>query len=110
MGFQKIVLIIASILLLLTLIAFGISLYNRKYKMKFPPVISQCPDYWEFQKDSTGANICVNVKNLGKPSCNKKMNFQEGKWVGADGVCNRRSWARNCDIVWDGVTNTSQKC
>lgn len=110
MSFQKIILIIAGILLVLTLIGFGISLRNKKYKTKFPPVISQCPDYWEFQKDNTGANICVNVKDLGKSNCNKRMNFQEGKWVGKDGICNRKDWARNCNIVWDGVTNSTEKC
>lgn len=110
MSFQNIVLIIAGILLILTLVIFGISLYNKNKHSAFPPVRSQCPDYWEFTKDSTGADICINTKNLGNPKCNKQMNFQEGKWVGKEGTCNKKDWAKNCDLVWDGITNSSEKC
>ena len=110
MSFQKIVLIIAGVFLILTLILFGLALRNKKQRSTYPPVTSQCPDYWEFEKDSTGANICVNVKNLGDTNCNKRMNFQEGKWTGKDGLCNKKSWAKDCKLVWDGVSNSTAKC
>ena len=25
-------------------------------------------------------------------------------------ICNKKKWARHCDLVWDGVTNTSMEC
>ena len=37
-GFQKSVLTIAIILLVLALIAFAVVLYNSKYNQEFPPV------------------------------------------------------------------------
>ena len=105
MSFQKVVIIIAIILLILALIFFGISIRNNKYTMKFPPVQSQCPDYWEAQENSTGDQVCFNKKNLGNSNCAKTMNFNHNPWIGTDGACNKKKWAENCNIVWDGITN-----
>ena len=58
--FQNIVITIAIIFLIITLAFIGISLYKQKIKAKYPPVIPNCPDYWEM-KD----NFCVNSMNLG---------------------------------------------
>ena len=46
MSIQKIMLIVAIILLIIALIGIGIALYNRKYDDKYPPVVAKCPDYW----------------------------------------------------------------
>ena len=104
-GFQKTVLGIAIVLLVLALIAFGVVLYNNKYKDEFPPVVADCPDYW-IDMDGT----CYNQKGLGKSSCGKRMAFNQGAWAGDNGMCLKQKWAKACDLTWDGVTNHSDAC
>jgi len=112
MSIQKIMLVIASVLLILTLIVVAVSLYNKKYDDKYPPVVAQCPDYW--LDESTGNEVngskCVNVKNLGKDSCKTEMDFSKPMWLGDQGLCNKKRWARACDLNWDGVTNSNFEC
>ena len=111
MNFQKIILIIASILLILALIIFGISIYNQKYNTKFPPVVAQCPDYWESkQGNSKNSTVCENVKNLGNPNCEKTINFSTPIYSGSQGLCKKKQWANMCNLTWDGITNSSVQC
>ena len=104
-GFQKSVLTIAIILLVLALIAFAVVLYNSKYNQEFPPVTADCPDYWV---DMNGT--CYNQKGLGNASCGKRMNFSKGVWAGDNGLCLKQKWAKACDLTWDGVTNHADAC
>ena len=109
MNFQKIVLMIAIILLILALIVFGSMLYTDK--KVYPPVQAQCPDYWIDMSGGIGTGgYCINTKNLGKGSCSSKMNFNTGLWSGDDGLCNKQKWANSCDLTWDGVTNNPNAC
>lgn len=112
MSIQKIILMIATIMLILTLISIGIALYNKKYDDKYPPIIAQCPDYWldNSKGNESRGSKCTNIKNLGKDECSKEMDFSDSMWQGASGLCNKKKWARHCDLVWDGVTNTSADC
>jgi len=105
MAYQKIVVTIAIILLILALISFGIVLYNQKYNSEYPPIVADCPDYW-IDMDGT----CVNSKNLGKQSCKNNMDFSEGVWAGDKGLCLKQKWAKSCDLTWDGVTNHNDAC
>ena len=109
MNFQKIVLMIAIILLILALIVFGSMLYTDK--TVYPPVQAQCPDYWIDMSGGIGTgSYCINTKNLGKGSCSSKMNFNTGLWTGDDGICNKQKWANSCDLTWDGITNNPNAC
>jgi hypothetical protein len=109
MTFQQTVLIIATIILLVVLAIVGISLYKTTGSGDFPPVIGDCPDYWIAQNDGKN-NICSNIKNLGKSSCPKTMNFNNPPWSGSNGLCVKSRWARGCDLTWDGVTNNADAC
>ena len=106
--FEKGVLMVATCLLILLLAAVGVFAYYSKYGQDFPPVQSECPDYWKVNEDKT----CTNVKNLG--SCNDggshTMDFNTPEWTGDDGLTKKCHWAQNCDIVWDGVTNNKKAC
>ena len=106
--FQKGVLLVATCLLILLLAAVAAFAYHSKYGQEYPPVQSQCPDYWTVNKDNT----CTNVKNLG--SCTgggqHNMDFTTEEWTGADGLTKKCQWAKNCDLVWDGVTNNTKAC
>ena len=110
MSFQSIMLIIAGIFLVLTLIMFGIALYNKKFSDAYPPVKPECPDYWSFEKDGSEQTYCINNKNLGNSNCSKKINFNIGEYVGHQGECNKQKWAKRCNVEWDGITNNSNLC
>ena len=66
MSFQKTILIIAVVLLIISLIIIGISLIKASKNATWPPNTGVCPDYWV---DLSGnGSQCVNVKSLG--TCN----------------------------------------
>ena len=46
MNFQKIILVLAILLLIGALIFIGISLKQSKKNATWPPLIPDCPDYW----------------------------------------------------------------
>ena len=108
-NFQRLVMSVASTLLIITLIVIGIFMYNSKYSKDYPPVVADCPDYWLDLGDVGGAN-CNNVKNLGSESCSNTMDFTTDTWTGDDGLCYKSKWAKACDLTWDGVTNNTQAC
>ena len=95
-NFQKIVLTIAIVVFIILMIFIATVLYNSKFDVKFPPNVSQCPDYWIDQQtppeagsiSSTSNQTCVNVKNLGNMSCR----------------------AKSCDLTWDGITTKPDIC
>tara|TARA_A100001015_G_scaffold33066_1_gene36661 strand:+ start:32 stop:364 length:333 start_codon:yes stop_codon:yes gene_type:complete len=107
--FQNIVMGIAIISLISLFIIFGVMLYYAKSKEIYPPVIPNCPDYWLNQKRGK-QELCYNHLNLGKDSCNKTINFNTEKWKGVDHICKKKQWALNCDLTWDGITNSSKQC
>ena len=105
-GFQKIIFIVALIILLITLFFIGIALHYAKTK-NWPPMVPNCPDYWV--SEGTGKNAtCVNVKDLGTCKASSGdthliMNFNNAPYVGANGNCAKYTWANNCKIAWDGL-------
>jgi hypothetical protein len=113
--FQKIVLTIAIVLLIGLLIIINISLTNARASMIWPPIITDCPDYWE---DYSGnGSQCVNIKNIGKCSIKepkfyangvlmprRSIDFSEVKYTGLTGLCEKQKWAKACGVAWDGIT------
>jgi hypothetical protein len=106
--FQKIVLVIATVILILALIVIGVSLHYSKASKPWPPLRPDCPDYW--QVDGSGNNTtCTNVKNLGTcpiPTGQEHlvMSFNSPAFSGKNGLCSKYTWANNCGVSWDGVT------
>ena len=100
MNFQKAITIIAILFLILVLLGMWYIFSRGKSDIKFPPVVAQCPDYWELNKK----NMCINNKNLGN-GC-KKFNPKDPKYQGPQGKIEKCKWSKNCGIVWDGITNT----
>jgi hypothetical protein len=102
MSFEKIVIFIALFILIIMLISVAYAMYKTKYKTAFPPVDSDCPDYWESKSGK-----CVNVNKIG--SCNigsgNSMDFNTNDYKGHSGLCNKLKWAKQCKVSWNGVTN-----
>lgn len=109
-NFQKIVVVVAIVLLILILagIAYNLEISSKNYM--YPPVLANCPDYWEQKPTQDGSVICQNKKNLGKKPIIKEQNFSESMWKGKVGLCAKSMWAINNDLTWDGITNNPQIC
>ena len=115
-SFQKIVLIIATIFLILFLVLIGVSLSNSTSDVDWPPVVGNCPDYWV---DLSGnGSKCFNSHRLGScsnyiPTDNDKntMNFNQPPFTGSNGNCAKYKWAAQCKLTWDGITyGTKDPC
>lgn len=113
--FQKIVLTIAIVLLIGMLIVINISLTSATASMMWPPIKTDCPDYWE---DLSGnGSQCFNIKDIGtcpsyepkfdanrKPLVSSTMNFSGALYTGPNGLCEKKKWAKRCNVEWDGIT------
>jgi len=107
MNFQKIILTIAVVGLIVLLVVIGYSLSKSTSSVVWPPVVGSCPDYWMDLKGN--GEQCYNVKSLGKcklPGTNEKntMNFNVSPFNGDTGTCSKYNWAKNCNVTWDGIT------
>jgi len=115
-SFQKIVVIIAIILLIVCLVFIGIALTKSGSASQWPPIVGSCPDYW-YDTSGNGSN-CVNVQNLGTcssggngvvpinmPNAKIAMNFNVAPYVGSAGTCAKYQWATKCGVTWDGITS-----
>lgn len=108
MNFQKIVLTIATILLIVILVVIGIALSKASQSEIWPPIVGECPDYWV---DMSGnGEACLNTHSLGK--CNipsegnpNTMNFNTSSFTQDNGTCAKYTWANTCQITWDGITS-----
>ena len=107
-GFQKIVLIVVIIILIIALVVIGVALSGNFSNEEWPPLLSACPDYWKID-GSGNMTTCTNIKDLG--TCPPKsgqehliMNFGSPLFTGDNGTCNKYTWAKKCDVTWDGIT------
>jgi len=105
MLFQNLVIIIATILLIISLCIIGFGLYRQKYNSIYPPVIPNCPDYWD-----VSGNFCINDKELGNRNCKEPMDFTKPQWSGNNGLCAKYNWSKRCNIAWDGISNNHDIC
>jgi len=107
---QKLFNILAVVIVLTMIIGFGVHTYlnvksvaKKKDNMKFPPWPAKCPDYWRVD----GKGSCVNDKRLG--DCNNgtkgtlDMSFDQEIFQGSNGMYNKCSWAKKCNIPWEGI-------
>jgi hypothetical protein len=97
MSFQKIVIVIAIIALILTLSVIGYMMYYSAQNKPYPPTYSTCPDMWGL----TGSNICTNTaiggsfSNIGSFITDVSCSLTSGctglsGWNGKDGDCDSR--------------------
>lgn len=116
-----IVLIVATILLIISLIFVGIALTKKGRSNPFPEYQTVCPDFWEVNgkicKPSTlGINIPSLQKFAGttplvahsgvviKDNAVESLNLDPANW---SGICDQSSWAKSNGIFWDGVANNN---
>jgi len=100
--FQKMVIGIASIILMIVLVILGISMGYSAAGAAWPPTIGNCPDYW-IDTNGDGSN-CVNTLKLGNQGTPNSMNFNSSTFSGKGSNCNKYQWSNNTDVSWDGIT------
>ena len=132
--FHIIVLAVATIALVLILIFIGILLSKGNTNLAYPPNYGVCPDYWEIDKNTNRCIIpkysdnAVNFGNIygsdpvpPEPQLQDAViqtpgygydisdniithyiDFSNNSWAS---VCDKKKWANENDIVWDGVSN-----
>lgn len=113
MEFYKTVFMIMLIVLFISLSIVGYAIYNSKNDKKYPPIVSECPDYYELS-----GNICTDVHGLssGDQSSCQNVNFSlftnsNNAGMGPNSaICEKKIWANNCGVNWDGITNDENIC
>jgi hypothetical protein len=120
-SFYSIVLIISVVLLIIVLTASAVSLQAVDEKEIFPKIESKCPDGWVFKdnkcyyKDtrSGGTFHTSNVPNTSSIPVDTKIvtavenddAFKSITFNSNASTCNKKTWAIDFNIKWDGVTN-----
>lgn len=116
--FNKTVIIIATIILVTALLFLAITLSKSMFEESFPPIRSECPDYWDMIRDSEGNINCVNNSNVNTGSYAAEIkseceSYPASQFSGTDLneiKCNKYKWANKCGITWDSITNSNDAC
>ena len=105
MTFQSTVIVIAEVILVISIVIIGINLYRQKANVAYPPIIADCPDYWEIDgtmcKKPTHNSLVTDCPNT---------DFGTPMYKGNTGPCEKKKWAKLCKVTWDGITNNSELC
>jgi|TARA_B110001450_G_scaffold252195_1_gene273483 hypothetical protein len=101
-NFQKIVLVISIILLIVAMGFIATAIINQNHIVDFPPVISECPDYWSHNVEQ---NKCINDRELGEYIDNQKLNEFGINDSNYATMCSKKNMMENYKLSWDGITN-----
>lgn len=103
MIFQNIILLVALVILIVSLIIIGVLIRRKQSDVKYPPIVSECPDYFEI----IAPNKCKNTHKLGTCKKNGKtqeiFDFTSSRFSGPTGKKNKCNAATFCGLSWDGI-------
>tara|TARA_B100000287_G_C20458218_1_gene712235 strand:- start:48 stop:452 length:405 start_codon:yes stop_codon:yes gene_type:complete len=112
--FNKTILFSAIVILIIVLIIIGVMLNYSLFNENYPPIISDCPDYWDVSLNSDNQVACHNIVRQNTGTCNNNTYPVEQFYAYAsnpkDVICAKYKWAKECNISWDGITNNNQAC
>jgi hypothetical protein len=97
MIFQNSILILAVVLLIIGSIVLAYAIKSSIKSQKWPPYVSNCPDYW---LDTTGnGSACKSSGVNMSPGalCSGTVNFSKYD------PCQKYNISNTCGIYWDGV-------
>ena len=97
MNFQNSILILAIILLIIGTIVLSYSIKSSIKLKKWPPYISNCPDYWQDKNGDGSYCIGSDVNTSTGALCNGTVNFS------AYNNCQKYNISNACGIYWDGI-------
>ena len=121
--FNKIVLTIATVVLIISLVVVVFLVIASNENEKFPPLIPDCPDYWDLNinfndNDHTKSISCINRSTVNTPAPSNSKHDKScasydvltGNITAEDNLTHKCNWATKCNVVWDGVTNNPAAC
>lgn len=112
--FNKTILFSAIVILIIVLIIVGVMLHYAMLNADYPPVISDCPDYWDVSLNSNNEVICNNVSRRNSGTCGNNTYpisiFKQYASNKDSEICAKYRWAKNCNISWDGIINNNKAC
>lgn len=101
MDFQKIVMMAAIVVLIVTLTMIGIAMNKQKKNAIYPPVLAECPDYWQNTVDGE----CKRGALYNRGDCpSNTVDFSSMS------DCAKYEWASGCGVTWDGISNNPDIC
>jgi len=130
--FKFAILLVAIIALIIGLTSVAVLLSKGDIKSQWPPFISKCPDEYVYNNSD---NKCrPNYPNIFPP--NAVPTSTQGKTIttddnggqivndsscdvfdpshrdfeGVQGNCNKKKWADDCGVSWDGVRGNESLC
>ena len=99
MGFYKNALIGFAIQLIILLAIMAVVLSNQMQSQSFPATLAHCPDFYSMTSDD-GCSMTKSVYSSREPGC---TDVYPNKMSALD----KKLWASNCGVAWDGITNSS---
>ena len=112
--FNKTILFSAIVILIIALIVIGIMLRYAMFNASYPPVISDCPDYWDVSLNSNNQINCINISQRNKGTSYNNTypvdNFYSETSNKNDVICAKYRWSKDRNISWDGITNNNNAC
>ena len=119
-SFYTIVVLIAIVLLILCLIAVGVMLQKQDDNTPFPSQSNQCPDGWGVSDSGYCIVPSTNINNGKTGTTTARLMTPSTLWTAEAGsstnfkandsatICDKRKWAIDNDIIWDGISNYNQ--
>jgi len=99
MGFYKSFLFGNAIMLIILLAVMAVLLSNKAKSQTYPPEISKCPDF--YSQDPQGTCLMTqSVYSSKNATCTTMYPNTMSK-------LDKKLWASNCGVSWDGITNSS---
>ncbi len=107
MSFKYMIFLTTIIIFFITLFFLWYILTSRN-QLQWPPIIANCPDYWEDQNGD--GSKCVNKHKMGicAMSSPNTIDFNKIPYNSSNGKCAKYTWAKNCKVTWDGVTTQNK--
>lgn len=115
MNFYKLCVISMIVILLICLAIIAVLIHTSDKNNVYPPNVSECPDYYVKQEDGT----CKDVKGVAADESCMSVDFNDSSQfpykyhigLGANSAfCERKIWAKECGVNWDGLTNNDNVC
>ena len=125
MNFYKTTFTIMIVVLIICLAIIGTTIAYSKNDVKFPPITSECPDYYKkmpsgncvsqvngIEKESTIPfnDTTANCTNVDFKDGTIFSNKDNGGIGPASALCEKKEWAKACGVNWDGITSNDNIC
>lgn len=115
-SFNKTVLTIATIILIISLFSLGLFLSKSMQNESYPPIVSDCPDYWDVSYSNNNVT-CINTSTINKGRSDRSdcNNYSVDLFASQGNdknriICEKYKWAKKCKIHWDGIVNNNTAC